>query len=237
MREANELVGGWMRDAGLAVREDAAGNLIGRRDERPADAGARLAPRHGDRRRAATTGRSACWPAIGVAERLRELPFALEVVGVRRRGGRPLRHVLPRLERDGGPLRPALARRRGRRRRHAWPTRCAPSAATRTRSPPPPARRTTCSPTVELHIEQGPVLERADVARRRRDHDHRPDPRRGRASAARPAMPARCRWTRAATRWPRPPSGAGRRGAGPRAPPGAGRHRRAARRASRARAT
>ena len=26
MREANELVGGWMRDAGLAVREDAAGN-------------------------------------------------------------------------------------------------------------------------------------------------------------------------------------------------------------------
>ena len=33
MREANELVGGWMRDAGLAVREDAAGNLIGRRGE------------------------------------------------------------------------------------------------------------------------------------------------------------------------------------------------------------
>ena len=32
MREANDLVGGWMRDAGLSVREDAAGNLIGRRD-------------------------------------------------------------------------------------------------------------------------------------------------------------------------------------------------------------
>ena len=32
MREANDLVAGWMREAGLAVREDAAGNLIGRRD-------------------------------------------------------------------------------------------------------------------------------------------------------------------------------------------------------------
>jgi allantoate deiminase len=32
MREAYGLVGGWMRDAGLTVREDAAGNLIGRRD-------------------------------------------------------------------------------------------------------------------------------------------------------------------------------------------------------------
>jgi allantoate deiminase len=31
MRRANELVGGWMRDAGLDVREDAVGNLIGRR--------------------------------------------------------------------------------------------------------------------------------------------------------------------------------------------------------------
>ena len=32
MRAANELVGGWMRDAGLEVHEDAAGNLIGRRE-------------------------------------------------------------------------------------------------------------------------------------------------------------------------------------------------------------
>jgi allantoate deiminase len=33
MKRANELVGGWMRDAGLDVREDAVGNLIGRRGE------------------------------------------------------------------------------------------------------------------------------------------------------------------------------------------------------------
>jgi allantoate deiminase len=35
MRRANELVGGWMREAGLHTREDAVGNLIGRRGEGP----------------------------------------------------------------------------------------------------------------------------------------------------------------------------------------------------------
>jgi allantoate deiminase len=36
MREANELVGGWMREAGLEVREDPLRNLIGRRGDGPA---------------------------------------------------------------------------------------------------------------------------------------------------------------------------------------------------------
>ena len=35
MRAANELVAGWMREAGLTTREDAVGNLIGRRGEGP----------------------------------------------------------------------------------------------------------------------------------------------------------------------------------------------------------
>ena len=35
MRDANELVGGWMREAGLATRTDAVGNLIGRRGDGP----------------------------------------------------------------------------------------------------------------------------------------------------------------------------------------------------------
>src|ERR1700729_3403974 len=37
MRRANDLVGSWMRDAGMTVSEDALGNLIGRypgRDDR-----------------------------------------------------------------------------------------------------------------------------------------------------------------------------------------------------------
>jgi allantoate deiminase len=35
MQEANALVGGWMREAGLETREDAVGNLIGRRGDGP----------------------------------------------------------------------------------------------------------------------------------------------------------------------------------------------------------
>ena len=80
LREAVDTVGGWMRDAGLAVREDGVGNLIGRHGEGPAlvlgshldtviDAGRYDGP-------------LGVLGAIAVAERLgdRELPFALEVV-------------------------------------------------------------------------------------------------------------------------------------------------------------
>ena len=35
MRQANEVVGGWMREAGLEVREDPLRNLIGRRGDGP----------------------------------------------------------------------------------------------------------------------------------------------------------------------------------------------------------
>ena len=82
MREANELVGGWMRDAGLAVREDAAGNLIGRRDgpgktlvlgshlDAVIDAGRYDGP-------------LGVLAAIAVIERFwdRALPFAVEIIG------------------------------------------------------------------------------------------------------------------------------------------------------------
>ena len=55
MREANAPVAGWMRAAGMAVRQDAVGNLIGRyeADRRGRqDAAAGVAPRYGARRRA-----------------------------------------------------------------------------------------------------------------------------------------------------------------------------------------
>jgi len=81
MREAYELVGGWMRDAGLTVREDAAGNLIGRRDgpgktlvlgshlDTVVDAGRYDGP-------------LGVVSAIAVLERLwdRALPYAVEVI-------------------------------------------------------------------------------------------------------------------------------------------------------------
>ena len=80
LREACETVGGWMRDAGLEVREDAVGNLIGRRgDGRALVLGSHLdtvidAGRY--------DGPLGVLAGIAVAERLRdrELPFALEVV-------------------------------------------------------------------------------------------------------------------------------------------------------------
>ena len=82
MREAYELVGGWMRDAGLAVREDAAGNLIGRRDGpgRTLVLGSHLdtvvdAGRY--------DGPLGVMAAIAVLERMwdRGLPYAVEVIG------------------------------------------------------------------------------------------------------------------------------------------------------------
>jgi allantoate deiminase len=81
MREANALVGGWMEEAGLAVREDALGNLIGRREGGPK---ALMLGSHLD---TVVDGGRYDGPlgviaAIEIADRVRDpLPFALEVVG------------------------------------------------------------------------------------------------------------------------------------------------------------
>ena len=84
-RAANELVGGWMQQAGLAVRQDAAGNLVGRRpDDRP-DLPALVLGSHLDTVPDAGSydGMLGVLMAVAVAERLRDVPlaFALEVVG------------------------------------------------------------------------------------------------------------------------------------------------------------
>src|SRR5215204_956470 len=80
MREANGLVGGWMRDAGLTVRTDAAGNLIGRRD-----GGARTLVLGSHLDTVIDAGRYdgplGVLAGIALAERLGELPFTLEVIG------------------------------------------------------------------------------------------------------------------------------------------------------------
>jgi allantoate deiminase len=80
MAAANELVGGWMRDAGLAVRVDAAGNLIGRREggERTLVLGSHLDTVRDAGRYDGPLGVLA---ALAVVERLGELPFAVEIVG------------------------------------------------------------------------------------------------------------------------------------------------------------
>ncbi len=87
MRRANALVGGWMRDVGLAVREDSVGNLIGRAEGTRAGAKTLLLGSHLDTVRDA--GRfdgplGVLLPIVALAELKRRgvtLPFAVEVLG------------------------------------------------------------------------------------------------------------------------------------------------------------
>jgi allantoate deiminase len=87
LAEAGEVVAEWMREAGLSVRRDAIGNVIGRAEGAAPDGPALMIGSHLDTvpdagRYDGTLGVLA---GIAVAERLREraeeLPFALEVVG------------------------------------------------------------------------------------------------------------------------------------------------------------
>jgi len=84
---ANAVVGEWMREAGLEVRQDAAGNLLGRREGRAPGLPALVLGSHLDTVTDAGKydGMLGVLLGIEVADRLRadgaELPFALEVVG------------------------------------------------------------------------------------------------------------------------------------------------------------
>ena len=87
MRRANKLVGSWMREAGLAVREDAAFNLLGRWNSTQRGAKTLLLGSHLDTVRDAGKydGPLGVLTAIAAVQSLRErgvkLPFNLEVVG------------------------------------------------------------------------------------------------------------------------------------------------------------
>ena len=87
MARANAIVGSWMREAGMTVRMDAAGNLVGRRPGTSAPAGTLLMGSHLDtvRDAGAFDGPLGVVAAIALVQRLREegvaLPFALDVLG------------------------------------------------------------------------------------------------------------------------------------------------------------
>jgi allantoate deiminase len=87
MRRANKLVGTWMREAGLQVREDAAFNLLGRWNSEQRGAKTFLLGSHLDTVRDAGKfdGPLGVLTAIAAVKMLRErgvkLPFNLEVVG------------------------------------------------------------------------------------------------------------------------------------------------------------
>ena len=85
MRRANELVVGWMRAAGMTVRSDAVGNLIGRYEAREGGGGTFVLGSHLDTVRDAGRydGPLGVLIALACVERLNEggerLPFAIEV--------------------------------------------------------------------------------------------------------------------------------------------------------------
>src|SRR5215207_4597525 len=87
MARANALVGGWMGEAGMAARVDAAGNLVGHLPGSSLGAGTLLLGSHLDtvRDAGAFDGALGVVVAIACVERLRAeettLPFALDVYG------------------------------------------------------------------------------------------------------------------------------------------------------------
>lgn len=87
MRKANELVGSWMREAGMSVRTDAIGNLIGHYPAATPDGKILLLGSHLDTVRDAGKfdGPLGVLVALACVQHLHEtktrLPFAIEVVG------------------------------------------------------------------------------------------------------------------------------------------------------------
>ncbi|WP_445152872.1 allantoate amidohydrolase [Baekduia sp. Peel2402] len=87
MTRANALVGSWMREAGMTARLDVAGNLVGRRPGTSVLAGTLLMGSHLDtvRDAGAFDGPLGVVVAIALVDRLRAeglaLPFALDVLG------------------------------------------------------------------------------------------------------------------------------------------------------------
>jgi allantoate deiminase len=163
-RAANALAG-WMRDAGLAVRLDAVGTLIGRYEGAIPGMPALLIGSHIDTVRQAGKydGALGVLAALTAVETLSQagerLPFAIEVIafgdeeGVRfpstLRGSRALAGTLDSAaldERDAG----GTSVREGLVAFGADPASFAEAAYT----------RSTALGFVEVHIEQGPVLER-----------------------------------------------------------------------------
>jgi allantoate deiminase len=157
---AADTVAGWMDEAGLAVRRDAVGNVIGRRD---GGAGTFVLASHIDTVRDAGRydGPLGVVLAIEAAQAVGELPFALEVVAFAdEEGGRfPLTYLGSRgwageLGAEDAALTNGLGEVLGEAARamggdaDAFGTRSAPD---------------DILGYLEVHIEQGPVLQDEDL--------------------------------------------------------------------------
>lgn len=169
MRRANARVGQWMREAGLAVREDAVGNLIGRCTGAPGATRTLLLGSHLDTVRDAGRFDGALGvllPIAALGELRRRgvtLPFAVEVIGFSEEEGVRFSSAYLGSKGYAGKLRAAdLARRdeRGVSVRDALRQ----LGGGRLSLPKAAYRRRDLLGYVEVHIEQGPVLERERLA-------------------------------------------------------------------------
>ncbi|MEY2878635.1 MAG: Hydantoin utilization protein [Verrucomicrobiota bacterium] len=200
MRRANDRVAQWMRAAGLTVREDAVGNLIGRIEAASCRAGSLTPPGLTEVARTSRRGRrpgptttktlllgshldtvrdagkfdgalGVLLPIVALAELKRRgvaLPFAVEVLGFSEEegvrfasaylgskgyAGKLTAADLARRDADGVSVREVIG---------SW-RRGAP-AAFLSRAAPSAPRRQQLLGYLEIHIEQGPVLEREKLA-------------------------------------------------------------------------
>lgn len=168
-RSAAQLVAGWMQEAGMSVHMDAVGNVVGRYAGQTADAPALLLGSHIDTVRDAgkfdgNLGVLAAIQAVGeLNARGERLPVALEVLafgdeegvrfpvtlsGSRAVAGTLDPSVLDAVDADGVRLGDALLAFGGR-----------PDALASARH-----EASAVAGYVEIHIEQGPVLESEDLA-------------------------------------------------------------------------
>ena len=167
MAAANALVAEWMEHAGLETRSDAAGNLVGHLPGSALDAGALLLGSHLDtvRDAGAFDGALGVIVAIACVERLRAqeitLPFAVDVYGFSdEEGGRYGTAYLGSRAVAGSfdPELFALVDAEGIHLRDALTAFGGDPVAIGS------AARPDAIGYLEVHIEQGPVLERADQA-------------------------------------------------------------------------
>jgi allantoate deiminase len=163
-RRAVDLVSGWMRSAGMSARVDATGNVVGRYEASRADSKTLILGSHIDTVRSAGKydGNLGVVAAIEIVEQLhrrdRRLPFAIEVVAFGDEEGVRFASTLGGSRALAGLFDPATLDERdagGVSRRDALVAfGCDPSrVGAEAREP----ARTLGY--IELHMEQGPVLE------------------------------------------------------------------------------
>jgi allantoate deiminase len=169
MRRANALVGGWMRNAGLSVRVDPAGNLIGRMPGPSKGSKTLLLGSHLDTVRDAGRFDGALGVLLPIAalEIIRggglSLPFAVEILGFSEEEGVRFCSAYLGSKAYAGLLRKSDLRLRDSDGISVAEALSRHNRGRRPRSGPAHSRRELLG-YLEVHIEQGPVLEARGLA-------------------------------------------------------------------------